>query len=54
MTTRDFTIAFEIAIGLFALYLFVRRFMRIARSEPPEHSHDEDQEHDDEGDNADQ
>ena len=33
MTTREFTIAFELAIGLFALYLFVRRFARMMRAD---------------------
>jgi len=32
MTTRDFTIAFEFAIGLFALYLFGRRLVRILKA----------------------
>jgi hypothetical protein len=33
MTTREFTMAFEIAIGLFALYLFARRFARMMRDD---------------------
>lgn len=33
MTTREFTFAFELAIGLFALYLLVRRLIRMARSD---------------------
>lgn len=37
MTTREFTIAFELAIGLFALYLFVRRFARMMRADDARH-----------------
>lgn len=33
MTTRDFTIAFEFAIGIFALYLFGRRLVRILKAD---------------------
>jgi len=32
MTSREITIAFELAIGIFALYLLVRRLARMGSS----------------------
>lgn len=40
MTTREITIAFELAIGIFAVYLLVRRLSRLGasnRETPPFH-----------------
>lgn len=39
MTTREFTIAFEIAIGLFALFLAVRRIARLMNDDK-NHTHE--------------